>query len=216
MSSRIEDTDPLSLLCELSNNWAQTCIAQPSRRVLAWAGAIFNETRRVLRDDGVLWLLLDRREALPGYLAEQGWVRQPTPRWASPLTLRGSQLRLYLLSKNHHYFYNPHPAPRSSAGVACGARCGSVVCSKDTAWQAELIRRCILAGSSPVACGACGAPYTRPNVGLGRRATCIHSNPGGRCLVINPFEGLSALCAREAERSGRHFLGVRALREPPR
>jgi hypothetical protein len=59
MSWRIEQADALTLLRELPDRWAQTCVTRPPRagdpdRTLA----ILAEVRRVLRDDGTLWVLL--------------------------------------------------------------------------------------------------------------------------------------------------------------
>ncbi len=69
----------------------------------------------------------------------------------------------------------------------------------------------MLAGSSPVACGVCGAPYRRARPGESaqgaRRATCAHNDKSGRCLVLDPFCG-SGTTGAAAHRLGRSFLGI--------
>jgi hypothetical protein len=76
-----------------------------------------------------------------------------------------------------------------------------------------LIKRCILAGSSLLACRTCGAPYQRTRPGedaLGvRRPTCAHNNPGGCCLVLDPFYDRAGIPTAEAAlHTGRSFLGI--------
>ena len=64
------------------------CVARPPRggdpeRTLA----ILAEVRRVLRDDGTLWVLLQREQLpLAGELREEGWTQQPAPKWAERAT----------------------------------------------------------------------------------------------------------------------------------
>ena len=88
MSWRIEEADALVLLRELPDRWAQTCVARPPRggdpeRTLA----ILDEVRRVLRDDGTLWVLLQREQLLlAAELREEGWTQQAAPEWAERAT----------------------------------------------------------------------------------------------------------------------------------
>ncbi|HTU79418.1 MAG TPA: site-specific DNA-methyltransferase [Solirubrobacteraceae bacterium] len=75
----------------------------------------------------------------------------------------------------------------------------------------KLIEPCVLAGSPPVACGICGAPWKRgatwdaPN-GT-RLPSCQHNDGSGRSLVLDPFCG-SGTTGAVATRLGRDFLGI--------
>ena len=54
----------------------------------------------------------------------------------------------------------------------------------------KLIEPCVLAGSAPVACGICGAPWQRhPTIADEWRSGCAHNDNSGRCLVLDPFCG---------------------------
>jgi DNA modification methylase len=112
-----------------------------------------------------------------------------------------------------------------------------------------LVEPCVLAGTSPAACGVCGAPWRRlvdsrrlldgkeelkggwaeagklksgrslKPTGFGhwrvevRRRTvgwepsCEHDEPGGRCIVLDPFAGVGT-AGVVAARHGRDFLGI--------
>ncbi len=214
MSRRIENTDPLALLGELPDEWAQTCITSPpSTQALEVTLAIFAEVHRVLREDGTLWLLHRPGERLPDALQDQGWIRQRPPAWARPLMLGHDAPRVSLLSKGRRYFYNAVAGlqRRSCPSTTCQAQCVER-CAVAHEHDPQLLMRCVLAGSSPVACGVCGAPYRRPRPGEGatgiRRPTCPHNNPEGRCLVLDPFYRLGAATAEAAYRTGRSFLGI--------
>ncbi len=217
MSRRIENTDPLALLGELPDEWAQTCITSPpAAKAPAVTLAVLAEVHRVLREDGTLWLLHRPGERLPDALQDQGWIRQRPPVWARPLMLgRDAALRVALLSKGRRYFYNAQalagpqrrPCPSTTWQARHVERC-AVAHEHDP----RLLTRCVLAGSAPVACGVCGAPYRRPRPGESatgiRRPTCPHNNPEGRCLVLDPFYSLGAATAEAAYRNGRSFLGI--------
>jgi hypothetical protein len=211
VSSRIETTDsPAGLLRELPPGWAQTIVTSPSRRDLDRSpAALFTQLYRVLRDDGTLWLLcLDKR--LPGVLAEQGWMPCRVA-WATPLRVDpAGRARLHLFVKQPRYHYNtqtaqlfraPHMQPAFAR--ATGPRHG---CAWSPEHRRELMRLCILAGSSRTACGVCGAAYTRTT--QDRRATCAHRDPAGCCLVLDPFYHPSSGTHEIAERYGRAFLGI--------
>ena len=109
MSWRIEEADALVLLRELPDRWAQTCVARPPRggdpeRTLE----ILAEVRRVLRDDGTLWVLLQREQLpLAGELCEEGWTQRPAPEWAERATrdAHGEAARLFLLTTQRQYFF---------------------------------------------------------------------------------------------------------------
>jgi hypothetical protein len=212
MSYRVEQTDPLTLLCELPSQWAQTCVTSPRRdEPVSYLLAVLDEVRRVLREDGTLWLLCSEKN-LPAALAERGWMPRRVD-WATPLRVDpGGRARLYLLVKQPCYYYNSQAAqlflaPRTQTALACttGRRRG---CAWSPGRRRELMRLCVVAGSSRAACGACGAPYTRTS--RGRRATCAHHNPGGRCLVLDPFYHPAIGTHKIADRYGRAFLGITA------
>ncbi len=220
MSWRIEQADALTLLRELPDNWVQTCIARPPRtgapdRTLA----ILAEVRRVLRDDGTLWLSLGPGELCLDDLQDEGWLAQSTPRWARRLTACGRPATgLFLLAAERRYFYDahtidPHSRPSSCLGASRQTRrTQNRVPVRDRERSLRLLRRCVMAGSSPLACGECGTPYrrTRPKVNAlgGRHPTCPHHNPDGRCLVLDPFYHPMFPTAEAALCAGRNFLGI--------
>ncbi len=135
MSWRIEEADALVLLRELPDRWAQTCVARPPRggdpeRTLA----ILDEVRRVLRDDGTLWVLLQREQLpLAAELREEGWTQQAAPEWAERATrdAHGAAARLFLFTAQRRVFLRRLHARRSrqiveravreheSSGAAC-------------------------------------------------------------------------------------------------
>jgi hypothetical protein len=208
VSWRIEHADPLAILRELPDKWAQACVTNPPPGSRDHILAVLGEVHRVLREDGTFWLLRAER-SLPAELVEHGWQPQPVT-WARPLT-RG-RTRLWLLTKQPGYFcetgaIHEYARLRNTARLA-----GRPVHCESCPWQEQrelhprLRRLCILAGTSPLACGACGTPWQR-DPKRGRRATCTHNAPGGRCLVLDPFcrspqTGLVAACL------GRSFLGI--------
>lgn len=220
MSWRIEAAEPLALLRELPDQWAQTCVTSPPDGD-ALTLAVLREVQRVLREDGTLWLLLLRRrgEPLLSALIDQGWIRQPLPPGATALTGAPSRsLRVFLLTKGHDYFYKGHllarhPGPQKQACPRTGRQARIAQrCVHAPGHRRELVKRCVLAGSSMLACGACGAPYRQAQPGERtpgiRRATCQHHNPRGRCLVLDPFYQPGAGTAETAHYYGRSFLGI--------
>ncbi len=203
MSWRIERADALALLRELPDGWAQTCVTRPPRagdpeRTLA----ILAEARRVLRDDGTLWVLLQREQLpLAAELREEGWTQQPAPAWAERATrdAHGAAARLFLFTKGERYFYDAHTIGARSGSpswLCVGAsrqtrRAQTCLPAREHERGLQLIKRCILAGSSLLACGECGAPYRRTRPGenaLGlRRPTCSHNNPCGALPGTRPL-----------------------------
>jgi hypothetical protein len=224
MSWRIEQADALTLLRELPDGWAQTCVTRPPRpgdsdRTLA----ILAEVRRVLRDDGTLWLLLAPDELpLTAELHAAGWTQQSSPAWATPVI--GDRARAmvpFLFTKERQYFYDARtigarPRPSSPFCVSASRqvrRAQSCLPAREHERRLQLVKRCILAGSSLLACGECGAPYRRTRPGESapgiRRPTCPHNNPGGCCLVLDPFYDRAGIPTAEAALcSGRSFLGI--------
>jgi len=225
MSWRIEEADALVLLRELPDCWAQTCVARPPRagdpeRTLA----ILAEVRRVLRDDGTLWVLLQREQLpLAGELREEGWTQQAAPTWAERATrdAHGAAARLFLFTKQRRYFLDAHTIAardRSSSALCVSMsrqarRVQTCIPAREHERGLALIKRCILAGSSLLACRTCGAPYQRTRPGESalaiRRPTCAHNNPGGCCLVLDPFYDRAGIPTAEAAlHTGRSFLGI--------
>jgi hypothetical protein len=223
VSWRIERTDALALLRELPDRWAQTCVTCPPRtgdpdRTLA----ILTETRRVLRDDGTLWAFL-RPETLllTPELHAEGWTPQPSPAWATRNTVfeRGVAIRPFLFTKQDRYFYDPHglvarsPSPSPFCESRQARRTQTCLPAREHERGLRLVKRCILAGSSLLACGECGAPYRRTRTGESapgiRRPTCPHHNPRGCCLLLDPFYDPAGIPTAEASLcTGRSFLGI--------
>ncbi len=220
MSWRIEHADALALLRELPDGWAQTCIARPPRagehdRTLA----ILAEARRVLRDDGTLWVLAaPDQPSLAAELRAEGWTRQSSPAWG---TQRGAAMRLLLFTKGDRYFYDARTIAARAASPSrlcvrascCARRAQTCLPAREHERWLALVKRCILTGSSLLACGECGAPYRRTRPGENapgiRRPTCPHHNPDGRCLVLDPFYDPAGVPTAEAAlRIGRSFLGI--------
>jgi hypothetical protein len=74
MSWRIEEADSLTLMRELPDAWAQTCLTRPpSTQAPEVTLEVLSEVHRVLREDGTLWLLLHPGEPLLDALRERGW-----------------------------------------------------------------------------------------------------------------------------------------------
>ena len=225
MSWRIEHADALSLVRELPDDWAQTCVTHPPRvgdvdRTLA----ILAEARRVLRDDGTLWLF-PAPDGLPlaDELRAEGWTQQSSPHWATRRTAceRVGATRLLLFTKERRFFYDANTvgARTGSQGPFCvsasrqARRAQTCLPAREHEHRLRLVKRCILAGSSLLACGECGAPYirTRPSESALaiRRPTCPHNNPCGCCLVLDPFyEPADIPTAEAALWTGRSFLGI--------
>ncbi|MFI4977438.1 MAG: hypothetical protein ACHQC8_01980 [Solirubrobacterales bacterium] len=220
MSWRIEQADALTLLRELPDGWAQTCVARPPRagepeRTLA----ILAEARRVLRDDGTLWVLLAPDQLpLATELCAEGWTPQLSPAWA---TQRGAATQLLLFTKGDRYFYDARTIGARTGspgwlgvGASRQARLAQTCLpAREHDRRLALVKRCILAGSSLLACGECGAPYRRTRPGENapglRRPTCPHNNPGGCCLVLDPFYDPAGIPTAEAALcAGRSFLGI--------
>jgi hypothetical protein len=214
MSARIERTaDPTTLLRELPAGWAQAIVTSPCRRELDRSpAALFSELHRVLREDGTLWLLCADRQ-LPGELAQRGWMLRSVD-WATPLRVDpAGRARLHLLVKQPGYYYNSEAADLFRAPRTVITRRGGRprCCAWNPEHRRQLVRLCILAGSSRIACGACGAPYARVRgdgeLGV-RRPTCTHNDPDGCCLVLDPFYHPGSGTQEIANRYGRAFLGI--------
>jgi hypothetical protein len=171
-------------------------------------------------------------------LQADGWT-QLHPACAGRARLVGwGRGELLVFAKEPRFFYNPRARPRAAAwlrfpGAAStfsdrrgeraqhqsrpsppGMRRGWCAVSDHVpAWEAErAIQRCILASSTPAACGICGAPWARSSRrgGLERwRAGCRHVDEGARSLVIDPYAGHADI-GLAARRLGRSYLGIEA------
>jgi hypothetical protein len=221
VNQRIEHTDPLELLRELPDGLAQMCITRlHGEHAPAATLSALDQTRRVLRTDGTLWLLAHRHEQrLIVGVRELGFVPLPTPGWAG--VLRGAPLRLMVFAKGEGGFceerlfvpQDPRPVTTIRAGrYRRTTPAHAQACGPDPALYRRLFKRCVLAGSAFIACGVCGAPY-RPvrsgERGAGiRRPTCPHENPDGRCLVLDPFYDPRSGTGEVAVGIGRSFLGI--------
>jgi hypothetical protein len=226
MSFRIEQADPLTLLRELPDEWAQTCITSPRRDLpVRYLLAVLDELHRVLRHDGTLWLSLAR-----GGNSHQLARAIEDTRWVRPSTATAVPRGVLLFAKQPDFLFNPprslvrFSAPQGStcprypfAQRPCrgcrsclAARRGWCVPSPGASGIAprEVIELCILASTVPCACEVCGAPSRRSLCCRERwRSTCSHKGRRGRCLVIDPF------CAAGdtgivAVRRGRRYLGI--------
>jgi hypothetical protein len=210
MSWRIEHTDTLTVLRELPDRWAQTCIAFPpcgldSDRTLAVLAQVY----RVLREDGILWLF-QPNDVLYLDLHATGWIEQQPPCWATALTLRSAWVPpLALLTKRDSYFHNASSFAPQHQQTSRPRRPGwptpRVVQGHDVI--RGLAGRCVLTSTTRVACASCGTPYRRPAPG-GQRSTCSHHNPAGRCLVLDPFYRPAHGTLEAAHQHGRNFLGI--------
>lgn len=212
MSVRIEEAHVVGFLQELPSGWAQMCITSPPPSCAEGETlAVLAEVHRVLRPDGTLWLIAENGARLLRGLHAYGFELQPSPTWASTRLLEGEpRVRLLLLSKAERYHLDAPDFPASALSTPTRplarpqlrrAECRGL----DHAQRRKLIRCCILAGSSRIACGACGAPFWRG------KSTCAHNDPGGSCLVLDPFYGeQNGASAEIAHRNGRSFLGVTA------
>jgi hypothetical protein len=205
VTQRIEATSPFALLTQLPAGWAQSCIVEPPRSEHACTLTVLEQVKRVLRDDGTLWVLLPHGLPLIDELRRSGWVQQRKPAWAWD-SITGT--RLFLLSKSSGYFYDASIRPVARPPRNARER------------REWLIRRCLLAGTSPIACGACGAPYRRAlrSEQPGRRyPTCRHHDPAGRCLVLDPYWRPGCPTGMLATGGGRSFLATpRRLHEASR
>jgi hypothetical protein len=236
MSWRIETAGPLALMRELPDAWAQTCFLRPPRDLaLPHLVAILDEAKRVLRDDGTVWVTLPGRGHPPAARAIEGagWLR-PRPGAAYLAGFRGPELFV----KQPQFYFHPRPALAtsrpghrdvfpagrlascsSSRGCRPARRAWCVPARTDGGLSPSVIEWCILAGSSARACGICGAPCKRlPAAGSEGswcwRAGCSHTHDRGRCLVLDPFCGPSPVVGVAAVRLGRSYLG--ADRHPQR
>ena len=106
--------------------------------------------------------------------------------------------------------------PKLPQGTWLARRKGKCFITGNT-FPPKLVEPCILAGSSPKACGECGAPWTRvtertPMVApttttTGWQPTCDHDYDTGHCVILDPFAG-SGTTGVVASWHGRDFIGI--------
>jgi hypothetical protein len=232
MSWRIEIANPLALVRELPDGWAQTCFIRPPRDLpTPCLLAILEDVHRVVRDDGTLWVALPGRGNAPGVIRsiqETGWLRANAKTTLSNQA-RGEHRAVALFSKQQAFHFNPRqplrpavtgnhdqlcsnsrPPRRNISGAARRAWC--VPTHAGHTLPPRLIEWCILASTSPHACGICGTPWKRLPSVPGRterwRHACSHTNGRGSCLVLDPFCGAGAAVIVAAVHLGRSYLGV--------
>ena len=177
--------------------------------------ATFGEVRRVLRDDGTLWvnlgdsygpdkqlLLIPHRFAIA--MQDDGWYLRQDIVWAKPACMpesvrdrcTRSHEYIFMFAKQPRYYYDAEaiaqPAVKGAAGstftegktgingmgrVGQGERVDNPTRNRRSVWSdispepsgdehyaaypTRLPELCLLAGSSPTACGACGSPWQR-------------------------------------------------------
>lgn len=228
MSWRIEQADPLVLLGELPDSWAQTCLTSPPTGLpVPYVLAVLADVHRVLRPDGTLWLALTRS----GNTHELWKALEEDGRWLRPLPASTAPRRMLLLAKQPTFLFRPRtPVPRSLSAPSALSECclsaqrprfGCRACpAPRRTWcllstsaagtpSRKVVDWCVSASTVSRACEACGAPC-RPLVRRGERqwrSTCAHKGGRGRCLVIDPFCA-TAETGIVAVHRGRHYLGI--------
>ena len=226
MSWRIEESDALTVLRELPSEWGQTCVTSPPRDVpVGELIAALEETRRVLRADGTLWLALPRggnSQRILVSLKDTAWRhsgRPRTPGHRATWCFSPSSPRICIArgsSRRPSSSDARGVRPLSGWGRVCGARsprrASCVPASSDgRLLPREVINWRILTSTVPQACGVCGAPWQRVPFAADRekewRRGCIHLNGRGRSLVIDPYCGRGNT-GLVAQRRGRDFLGI--------
>lgn len=234
MSWRIEDANPLTLLTELSDGWAQTCFLRPPRDLPApCLLAILEHVRRVLRDDGTLWLSFPGRGNCPHELCrveQAGWLHAERSELGQ--RHRGSVIGrgvLTLFSKQREFHFDARPSSLSSVFPRHDENCPTRPRNRRLAARrqerrawcvpaggsdpslAKVLEQCLRSSTSPRACGVCGAPWQRlPALNDGSecwRPRCSHVNDRGRCVVLDPFCAAAEIGVL-AVRAGRGYLGV--------
>ncbi len=231
MSWRIEIANPLALMRELPDRWTQTCFIRPPRDLpTPYLLAILKDVHRVLRDDGTLWITLPERGKAPGLIRsiqETGWLHAHASTLANHT--RGAHQAVALFSKQQAFHFNPRqplrPSTTSARNQVCSTsppprrgisrparRAWCVPAHTSHGLSLRLIEWCILASTSPRACGVCGKAWKKLPSVSGRterwHQDCPHINGRGRCLILDPFCGGGAAVGIAAVHLGRNYLGV--------
>jgi hypothetical protein len=238
MSWRIEHADALTLLRELPDNWAQTCVTSPPRDLpVHYLLAMLSEVHRVLRDDGTLWLALPGRGNSPRLarsIEEEGWLRPEYPRavLAAHRAARSCGAVL-LFTKQPRFLFNQRraiPASYSHDAGRCALHprsprpnraCGRPH-SRRRAWCVRsgaaagvrpeaVIEWCILSSTLPRACRVCGTPWQRVPATARREASwraACEHGNGRGRCLVLDPFCRSGAAGVIAQRLGRDFLGV--------
>ncbi len=227
MSWRIETASPFAFLSELPDRWAQTCFLRPpSDLPTPCLIAILDRIRRVIRDDGTLWLSLPGRGSQPRALQtleDAGWHHQDRVLLGSGFSLVVGNSTVALFTKQQEFHFNARLRLRGAGGCASQQhrrglsarhlqrRASCMRAAGDEPQSAQVIDWCVRASTSPRACGVCGTPWRKlPRGGdyAGRwRPACSHNNDRGRCLVLDPFCRSFADVGLASVRAGRSYLG---------
>ena len=207
------------------DGWAQTCVTRPPRagdpdRTLA----ILAEARRVLRDDGTLWVLLHPTSCpSPPSCAPKAGRSSPrrsgrrAPRAVTTVQRRGcscsprqrgtstTRTRSVLAADRRAGSAWARAVRRDAPRPASRRVNTSAACSSSSG--------CILAGSSLLACGECGAPYRRTRPGESALGTASPDMPAQQPLRVLPgtrplLRPAGIPTAEAALCTGRSFLGI--------
>lgn len=211
---RIERDDPLQLLRDLPGGWAQSIITRPpaptsengppAQSALL---AVVSELARVSRPDATLLWSIEPPQPMPlrrlalAFTLASGWQLQK-----NELASRSGYL---LFAKQSRFHWQPAPAQPPLRLRTAGARRAWCIPAQQDATRQQL-ERLLLAATTRVACGACGAPWTRGAVRArdGMPMRCGHRNPHGHSLVIDPFHTPTSLLSALAISHGRGYLGI--------
>ena len=229
---RIEHQQRLALLEELPEDWVQATITGPPRAACECKGerlemlAVLGQLHRITRPDGTL--LWDINVAQPQPLRRLvlsftilGWSLQH-----SPIAAAAGYL-LFTKQQTGSYWHPHTPNVRLTAAGRRPSACPRPTlgrarrpwCIPASGWPSRQQRRLewvLLAATGPCACGACGTPWVcsgsrRHEHGPLLSPGCMHRNPAGRCLVLDPYHQPDSPLAMTAVRYGRSYLGI----QPP-
>lgn len=242
LKNKIHHGNALDILAELPNNFIQTCITGPPRwgnyildfrhekvieGEIGWEEdpelfiehlvEIFREVRRVLRDDGTCWIMMnDTHESIrdlagiPWMLAyalvKDGWYLHSDIVWCkeNPSVesnrLTGKYENLFLMTKTEDAYFNTIPIGKDEKKKAWFMRTKSYKGIFDVFIE-SLVERCITAGSSAVVCGFCGKGWANG------KSVCGHDDNSGRSIILDPFVGSGTSCM-VAKRMRRDFIGI--------
>jgi hypothetical protein len=213
---RIERDDPLLVLRELPDGWAQCVITGPPDGVDTDDGyahasliAVVGELGRITRPDGTLLWNIERPQPRP--LRTLVYAFAMAGGWQLRKSELASRCGYLLFSKQPHIYWQPQRTlpPSHPVSLRAGRRAWCVPGPGSLARQR--LERLLLAATSRRACGACGAPRAR-RARPGLVAPCGHLHAQGRCLVIDPFQMPGSVLAGVAVAHGRSYLGIQTRR----
>ena len=228
--NKIINSDALEALRTLPDSCCRTCITSPPYYGLRDYGAdgqigledtpdqyienlvkIFREVRRVLNDDGTLWVNIGdsytqkNLNGIPWLLAfalrSDGWYLRSDIIWQKPNAMPESAKDrptraheyIFLLSKSSRYYYDAEAVKEPAVGFYNAAPAGSAGTGKPNARRR---------GNSRPYKGAHFATYPEELV---RPCILAGSRPGD--TVLDPFAG-SGTTGAVAAQEGRNFIGI--------